>query len=139
MKNKLVIRSGVIVGQPRRMVNARHGNPSEVTKFHMIANAHGIDVTSFPAVMLVMDELELSDVTLKHVIVVTLKNEIHYFAFSTEEDLNEWHLLGKYYGYPDCCIDSFVRGLHHYHEWERGLDGSGYISCEECSNISLQA
>lgn len=40
--------------------------------------------------------------------------------------------LGRYYGFPECCIRSFGKS----HWWKRptveSLDGTGYIPCDNC-------
>lgn len=38
--------------------------------------------------------------------------------------------LGSYYGYPVCCIDSF---LNYTKKPTRKLQGTGYIPCENCN------
>lgn len=48
-----------------------------------------------------------------------------------------WTILGKYYGYPQCCIDSF-RKLEHVFGESRKLTGTGYIPCLKCNKKSVE-
>ena len=44
-----------------------------------------------------------------------------------------WREIGVRYGYPVCCIDSFVRLEHIKHPQPLKLDGTGYIPCKSCN------
>lgn len=46
---------------------------------------------------------------------------------------NSWLIKGKYYGYPVCCIKSFVELKHLKKEWPNKFAGTGYIPCEACA------
>lgn len=51
--------------------------------------------------------------------------------------ISMWYVIGKYYGYPDCCIvDS--EGLKHIGKPDRKLTGTGYIPCEQCNKKSIK-
>jgi hypothetical protein len=53
-----------------------------------------------------------------------------------EAHQDHWRNQGKYYGYPDCCIDSFVnRGLFRElsREQKRVHKNYGFIPCPECA------
>lgn len=43
-----------------------------------------------------------------------------------------WVAMGLHFGYPKCCIDSFIQ-LKHINTGPRQLDGSGYIPCDWCN------
>lgn len=52
---------------------------------------------------------------------------------------NELMEIGKYYGYPDCCVGHFVKhvGTPGWNNYARGswADGSGFIPCPECLKL----
>lgn len=43
-----------------------------------------------------------------------------------------WHDFGRYFGFPECCIESFST-LEHVGGPPRKLYGTGYIPCPECN------
>lgn len=45
--------------------------------------------------------------------------------------ITRWPLIGKYYGFPQCCIDEFESGLSMGKT--RKFEGTGYIPCEKCN------
>lgn len=49
--------------------------------------------------------------------------------------LSSWDILGKYYGFPQCCIDSFNKKLH-VGKGMLKLCGTGYIPCNSCNQKS---
>lgn len=61
----------------------------------------------------------------------------------TEQQL-QWKRWGQYYGFPDCCIQFFLKNAHEYY-WFRKVypegtkaDGTGYIPCPECSKLPMK-
>ena len=50
---------------------------------------------------------------------------------------NGWEIIGKQYGYPQCCIDEFLQ-LKHLGDGPRKLCGTGYIPCVECNKKTEQ-
>lgn len=56
------------------------------------------------------------------------------------EMLEPWYYTGKFYGYPDCCIDDFVSRII-TEEYSDGMteaqhqvhDGTGFIPCHSCA------
>lgn len=32
----------------------------------------------------------------------------------SEETLHVWKMWGKYYGYPACCVEAFLKGEQHF-------------------------
>ena len=51
--------------------------------------------------------------------------------------MNKWWLFGKYFGYPNCCIEAFMKGEH-----VKGLEhnkfyGTGYVPCKKCSTKNV--
>jgi hypothetical protein len=58
----------------------------------------------------------------------------------TEEDINYWKENGKYFGYPQCCIDEFCNrdSLELSVEQESVIDNHGFIPCQEHSVMILQ-
>lgn len=47
--------------------------------------------------------------------------------------MNTWDIFGKYYGFPQCCIDAFNAGLHIGDRVKRQFSGTGYIPCNACN------
>lgn len=55
---------------------------------------------------------------------------------SKEYTLEEsWTIRGRYYGFPECCIESFLT-LSHVSGPDRKLDGTGYVPCLKCNEKS---
>lgn len=52
----------------------------------------------------------------------------------TDKYKQVWKVIGKQYGYPECCIEEFVK-LEHIGE-VRKLHGTGYIPCKKCNEKS---
>lgn len=55
--------------------------------------------------------------------------------------MSKWHIerfqtLGKYFGYPDCCIRQFLNDSINgtYNEPDRNIEGnySGFVPCRKC-------
>jgi hypothetical protein len=55
------------------------------------------------------------------------------FLEVTQEDIDHWKEKGKYYGYPQCCIDAFCNrlDLNLTPAQEQVLDNHGFIPCHE--------
>src|SRR5690554_1109638 len=51
-------------------------------------------------------------------------------------DPKEMEVIGKYYGYPECCVGHFSEnvGRNGWNEYARGswAEGTGFIPCPEC-------
>ena len=43
-----------------------------------------------------------------------------------------WHAMGMLFGYPSCCIRSFLE-MRHLGGAPRKLAGTGYIPCAKCN------
>lgn len=59
----------------------------------------------------------------------------------TEQQI-QWKRWGQYYGFPECCIEFFLKNAHEYY-WFRKVypegtkvDGTGYIPCPKYSKLS---
>jgi len=50
-----------------------------------------------------------------------------------------WTVLGKYYGYPQCCVAAFEVGEHILEDQLRKLTGTGYIPCRHCNTTKTEA
>lgn len=51
--------------------------------------------------------------------------------------MNKYLLLGKKYGYPECCINEFITYSNlrtHSKFLDRKLHGTGYKPCLACNN-----
>lgn len=50
------------------------------------------------------------------------------------ETVNQWRYRGKYFGYPDCCIEEFCQLLHYplNREISKLTKKHGFIPCAEC-------
>ena len=52
--------------------------------------------------------------------------------------------LGRYFGYPECCIADFLKRLETFQKTSkspkvhRKLNGSGYVPCAECAKLSRE-
>jgi hypothetical protein len=44
-----------------------------------------------------------------------------------------YELLGKYYGYPKCCIDSFILDIKRTRNQRYVHKGLGFIPCNNCA------
>lgn len=54
---------------------------------------------------------------------------------------NDWYYWGKYFGFPDCCIDYFMVNAGNWDlRYSEGfpLQGTGYVPCPCCLNKSEQ-
>ncbi len=49
-----------------------------------------------------------------------------------------WAIFGKWLGYPDCCIQDFIK-LKPLNMPKRKLNGSGYIPCTICNEKTEEA
>lgn len=50
---------------------------------------------------------------------------------STFEDNAWWVFMGKYFGFPDCCIKNFCSGGS---KQSSLFDGTGYVPCSSCNS-----
>ena len=46
-----------------------------------------------------------------------------------------WTLWGRYFGFPECCVKSFLT-MEHVGGLDRKLWGTGYIPCLKCNEKS---
>lgn len=46
-------------------------------------------------------------------------------------EYSRWSIMGKYYGFPQCCVNEFVSGASMGQT--RKFEGTGYIPCEHCN------
>lgn len=44
-----------------------------------------------------------------------------------------WLKMGRAFGYPTCCIQSFIELRHIEDQVVRKLNGTGYIPCAQCN------
>lgn len=44
-----------------------------------------------------------------------------------------WKEKGKYYGYPECCIEHFCKNTQSTDEQKRVSKGYGFIPCPSCT------
>jgi len=61
----------------------------------------------------------------------------------TQEDIDYWRQNGKYFGYPQCCIDSFCNKSKENQfyispEQEKAVDNHGFIPCQEHAVMILE-
>lgn len=56
---------------------------------------------------------------------------------SKEDSLDKWVILGRFFGYPECCINAF-KNFEHIGGDSRKLDGTGYIPCATCNKKSTK-
>lgn len=57
----------------------------------------------------------------------------------TEWQQEQWRLWGRSFGYPECCVEFFVRECtaERYGDFkDRKLWGTGYVPCELCNEKS---
>ena len=40
-----------------------------------------------------------------------------------------WRMWGKWYGYPDCCIDAFCKSEQRFGGY---FNGTGFVPCAKC-------
>lgn len=50
--------------------------------------------------------------------------------------VNTWELFGRFYGYPTCCVAAFINMEHLVNKTKRQFNGTGYIPCSSCNNLS---
>lgn len=61
----------------------------------------------------------------------------------TEQQLH-WKRWGQYYGFPECCIEFFLKNAHKdywmYKMYPKGskFQGTGYIPCKQCNKLTEQ-
>lgn len=48
------------------------------------------------------------------------------------EQQRHWFKQGMLFGYPQCCVDSFIT-LDHIWDGPRKLNGTGFIPCAHCN------
>lgn len=56
----------------------------------------------------------------------------------TQEDVDYWRENGKYFGYPQCCIDSFCNQYALTSEQEDAIDNHGFIPCHKHAIMILE-
>ena len=132
LKNKLRIDYGTLFGIAHKLVGSSPATAEEISIIRNIFQTHGFDAAEVPANVIIAERIELEEKEVKRVAVMTYNGQLHYFGFSAAENLNDWHLLGKYYGYPDCCIDAFIRGDYHAEEYPVP-DGLPFLPCKKCA------
>ena len=44
-----------------------------------------------------------------------------------------WLVIGLYFGYPRCCIDSFMKLRHLVDRPNHSLMGTGFVPCKTCA------
>ncbi len=51
------------------------------------------------------------------------------YNYTDEQRLKVWEMWGKYFGFPSCCIEAFLKGEH-----KKGgyFCGTGFVPCEKC-------
>jgi hypothetical protein len=49
------------------------------------------------------------------------------------QEINYRELFGKYYGYPKCCIDSFIIGTKKTRNQRYSHKRLGFIPCNNCA------
>lgn len=52
--------------------------------------------------------------------------------------MSAWSVLGKYYGFPKCCVEAFEIGNHISEDKPRQLSGTGYIPCHHCNTTKTE-
>lgn len=55
----------------------------------------------------------------------------------TEQQLH-WVMQGKMFGYPKCCIESFIELRHLKSGRIRKLNGTGFIPCATCNELKTE-
>ena len=48
-----------------------------------------------------------------------------------------WEERGKYFGYPQCCIDQFCASLERTDEQRDASQGTGFVPCTKHSKMIL--
>lgn len=51
--------------------------------------------------------------------------------------LETWHRHGRYFGYPDCCINAFAM-FDHIGKPKRKLWGTGFVPCYTCDQTKTE-
>jgi hypothetical protein len=51
--------------------------------------------------------------------------------------MNPFETQGRFYGYPQCCIDEF-QSLEHCGGPVRKLEGTGFIPCKQCDALKTE-
>ena len=51
---------------------------------------------------------------------------------------NKWWLYGKYFGYPNCCIEAFMKGEHMKGLEHNKFYGTGFVPCKDCYNKNVE-
>lgn len=53
-----------------------------------------------------------------------------------------WQDAGKYFGFPQCCIDQFCTDCCHdtkeQYDFRAPWDGSGYVPCLTCAAVAVK-
>ncbi len=79
----------------------------------------------------------INDRKVKHTILGNVDGVLTAYIFSADQHVQAYHVMGKYYGYPDCCIEAFLRGDHHLEE-EIVAYGTGYVPCKTCASTKTE-
>lgn len=58
----------------------------------------------------------------------------------SKDNKPSWRALGEYFGYPDCCIDYFIKNCSPIAGWHNIRDihwsaGTGFIPCTKCRSL----
>lgn len=109
----------------------------ELTKRVMSAAGYDLAVASNPHLSAIEWMYTLDESTSSPVGIIDSDGTIYRLDFADEVD--KWHLHGKYFGFPDCCIEEFcspdfVPLLNEPFP----LNGTGYVPCKECRKKSVK-
>lgn len=69
-----------------------------------------------------------------------IKNRKLFLASLSNPRPDVWRIVGKMYGYPDCCIDAFIK-LEHLDCQNLSADffyGSGFIPCKKHRGVHMR-
>ena len=47
--------------------------------------------------------------------------------------MEKWREYGKFFGYPQCCIDSFCKTRHISYEQRQVHNNNGFVPCHKCA------
>lgn len=49
------------------------------------------------------------------------------------QSLNVWSIWGRFYGYPECCVEAFCKGEQVFStQWS----GTGFLCCDSCLSVT---
>ena len=71
---------------------------------------------------------------------INYENDSDELPETTQEDIEFWKQNGKYFGYPQCCIDAFCNrvGVELTPEQNSVIDNHGFIPCQHHAIMILQ-